>query len=77
MTLEELQRTYYPDARVIEVTDRVEAQRQIASKTVSCWGAGERIRSTEWVRLAMPSRQRREDKQVVFVCRASLVERAK
>lgn len=62
------------DERFVEIVDKSDALNQIQSKTSSCWGAGQIMGESGWIRLASPSKQSKGDTRTVFVCKKSLVE---
>lgn len=72
MTLKEFAKTYFPNDFVVEVFDKVQAQKDLASKTSCCWGNGV-VGTTGWVVLAQPSAQHAGNTRTVFVCRAELI----
>jgi hypothetical protein len=73
-TLKQLQTAQPTDVVLHEVKDEVIARGMITSKSSASWGAGHPIDDIgDWVRLASPSPSHKDDKQIIFVCEASLV----
>jgi hypothetical protein len=63
MTLEQLNAEYGSSIRrYVEITDRSEIEKQLASQTSCCWLAGSKIGTTEWIQLC-------SDGDVTFVYR--------
>ena len=74
-TLKKLQSEWGGSRKLVEVTDREQALRQIKSACSCCWGGcGSRIGSTGWVQLAGPSPSLPGDPLIRFVCKAKLIE---
>lgn len=73
-TLKQLQTAQPTDVVLHEVKDEVIARGMITSKSSASWGTGHSIDDIgDWVRLASPSPSHKDDKQIIFVCEASLV----
>lgn len=77
MTLNQLQAKQAADVVLHEVKDEVMARDMIASKSSASWGAGQPIDDLgDWIRLSSPSPSHRDDKQIIFVCKAALIGHA-
>jgi len=71
---EELCKQYQPKGiHMVEVTERLSALGDIASKCSCTWGAGQKFGDTGWIQLASPSKRHKEDTRTIFVCKASLI----
>lgn len=68
MSLEEIEKNYYSDCSVVEITDQAEITKMIESKASCCWGAGQVI-NEGWVQLCQHSKTTENDKNIVFICR--------
>jgi hypothetical protein len=73
-SLQTLANDYFPGSDVVEITDRADALKDIASKTASCFGAGTPIGDTGWMQLASPSPHKKGVKPTIYVCKTSLLE---
>jgi hypothetical protein len=70
--------TYYPSTEfnVYEETDLARIKDLLESKSSSCWGQGS-IGDTGFYQLARPSKEQKQDKRLVIVCREEIVNQLK